>query len=89
MFLILCSNMGGISVDDANNVSSRVNTLVIFRVKTETLNIPIAAHGYILQMVIDIKDYIIQVYFPLITQGRLYIRKKQAGDWKDWYQIGQ
>ena len=58
------------------------NTLRIFRVNTNTENIPTKRHGFILHMFIDSEPFAIQVLFSL-SDSHLYTRSKNSGVWND------
>ena len=58
------------------------NTLRIFRVNTNTENIPTKRHGFILHMFIDSESFAIQVLFSL-SDSHLYTRSKNSGVWND------
>ena len=74
-------------LDDANAASvDPVNSLIVYRVRPESANIPVAAHGFILHMTIDSASYAIQMYVRLGGSAgmSLYTRAKQTGTWGEW-----
>ena len=71
-------------ITDADEIPySSTNVLQIFRVRTETLNIPEARHGFLMNMYIDSNQYAIQ-FLLLLGSVKIYHRSKQSGIWGNW-----
>lgn len=80
MNLLLVSSI----VNDADEIPySSTNVLQIFRVRTETLNIPEARRGFLMNMYIDSNQYAIQ-FLLLLGSVKIYHRSKQSGIWGNW-----
>ena len=69
---------------DANEIpQTSPNVLQVFRVRIETLNIPEARHGFLMNMYIDSNQYAIQLLL-LLGSVKIYHRSKQSGIWGNW-----
>lgn len=87
-YISLKTLLGSGPIADANDISNSngVNTLQVFRVSSETANIPQQQHGVLLHMFIDNENFAIQMYIRLGGQAStsLYTRSKQIGSWAEW-----